>query len=561
MFRRSWSSNGRSRLRLERVVSRRPGRPERHRSDADRSDGRRQRPAEFSLVSILVLAGTSLRSVQSSLTAALAKAARLDQSTPFEHVQAAFHEETDYAAARLLETLGRVPELERGSEVFAELVERLELRAKRGVHVAELDFQRRRAESLGLPGIAEAIAGALHRLDELHARVEWLVRGTAPGDLAALHPREDSDRIYYHLLRTFRAEARVVETLAINRVATWESLALFLRSTREAERNPVGRFFDTYALFANFFEWGEQSQRGTHAVERMNQIHGRYFLPNEGMKYVLLNTAFTWLDGIDRIGHRALTPLERDGFFHAHVRLGRAMHIAELSDDPSEMYAWFRAVGERNAFHSPLKTETFELFVKNSFGSAAPELDAMMVAARVAMDEQYRAALGYAEPSASERRMVRAALASLASRAPARPGAIFLRSLSRTPNRVESGRPSELGVSDRSRWLPRVSGAPDAGFPEGQRPLGTASEAADARRPSYGWEEIRRHTTAESIWIVIDGDVYDVTGWLSEHPGGAELLRAWAGKDASQAFHDAQHGPLTHVLRLNYRIGRVTSVA
>lgn len=499
--------------------------------------------------------------MQSSFSAALAKAARLDQTTPFEHVQAAFHEETDFAAARLLAAVEHLPELERRSEVLGELVERLELRAKRGVHVAELDFLRRRAEAQGLPGLGQAITGALRRLDELSARVEWLVRGTPPEALAALHPREDSDRIHYHLLRTFRAEARVVETLAINRVATWESLALFLRSTREAERNPVGRFFDTYALFANFFEWGEESQRGRRAVERMNQIHGRFFLPNEGMKYVLLNTAFTWLDGIDRIGHRELTPLERDGFFHAHVRLGRAMHIAELSDDPSEMYTWFRAQNERNAVHTPLKTETFELFVRNSFGSAAPELGAMLAAARVAMDAEYRAALGYAEPSARERRTVRTALASLAERVEARPGAIFLRSLSRTPNRVESGKPSELGVSERSRWLPRVSEAPNGGFPEGQRPLASVSEAADARRPSYGWDEIRQHATAESTWIVIDGDVYDVTGWLSEHPGGAERLREWAGKDASQAFRGARHGPLTDVLRLNYRIGRVTPEA
>jgi predicted heme/steroid binding protein len=494
--------------------------------------------------------------VQSRFTAVLAKAARLGQSTPFERLQSVLGEETEYVAACLLQAVEQVSDVERGSEVFRELAERLELCAKQGVRAAELDFLRRRAESLGLPGLGRAIDGALRRLNELSGRVEWLVRGTSPEQLAALHPGDDSDRIYHHLLRTFRAEARVVETLAINRVATWESLALFLRSTREAERNPVGRFFDTYALFANYFEWGEESERGRRAVERMNQIHGRYFLPNEGMKYVLLNTAFTWLDGIDRIGHRALSPLEREGFFQAHVRLGRALHIAELSFDQSEMYAWFRAKNEKNAFHTPLKTETFELFVKNSFGSASAEHEVVLGAARVAMDDHYRTALGYPEPSAREKRAVRAAVASLAERAEARPGSIYLRSLSRTPNRVESGRPSELGVSERSRWLPRVSDGPNGGYPDGQRPLDSGREAAETRLPTYTWEEIRRHAGAESTWIVIAGDVYDVTGWLAQHPGGAERLREWAGKDASRAFREAKHGPLTQVLRLNYRIGR-----
>jgi cytochrome b involved in lipid metabolism len=495
--------------------------------------------------------------VKSCYTAASPTAARLEQSTPFERLKDVLGEEVDFVACRLLESVQRLSEADRKSELFAELVARLTSRAKTGVHIAELDFLRRRAESLGLSELGSAIDGALRRLAELEARTEWLVRGTSPEQLALLDPSADSDRIYHHLLRSFRAEARVVETLAINRVATWEALALFLRSTREAERNPIGRFFDTYALFANYFEWGEASERGIQAVERMNQIHGRYYLPNEGMKYVLLNTAFTWLDGIDRIGHRALTLLEREGFFQAHIRLGRAMHIAELSTDREEMYAWFRDVNQRNAFHTPLKTQTFELFVKNSFGSAAPEHAVMLTAARVAMDEHYRAALAYAEPNAREKRTVRAALAAIAGRAEGRPGSIFLRSLSRTPNRVESARPSELGVSERSRFMPRANGTPNGGHPEAQRPLGQPGQAPEMRLPTYSWDEVRQHAGRDSTWIVIDGEVYDVTGWLDEHPGGAGRLLEWAGKDASRAFRDAKHGPLTHVLRLNYRIGRV----
>ncbi len=493
--------------------------------------------------------------MQDNLSSALAKAARLEHATPLERLDAAVREESEHIAAQLLHRLGQVTDSERGSDVFRELAARLELRSGNGVHAAELTYLRRRAEALGAPALARAIDAASQQMSELTARVEWLVRGTPAALVEALDPHRDSDRLYCHLLRSFRAEARIVETLAINRVSTWESLALFLRSTREAQHNPVGRFFDTYGLFANFFEWGEASLRGSQAVQRINQIHGRYFIPNEGMKYVLLNTAFTWLDGIDRIGHRALSSVEREGFFNAHVRLGRAMHIEELSFDYAEMYAWFRRTNQQNAFHTPLKTETFELFVKSSFGAATRERDAMLRAARVAMDEQYRAALGYAAPAAGEVHAVRASLAALAERLHAGPGAIFVRSLEPTPARPASSCPSELGVSERSSFLPRASTGQNGGYPELQSPLPDAASAAAMPLPVYGWEEIRRHVSDASTWIVIDGDVYDVSAWLEQHPGGAERLREWAGRDASRAFREAAHGPLTQVLRLNFRIG------
>jgi cytochrome b involved in lipid metabolism len=404
-------------------------------------------------------------------------------------------------------------------------------RAARLDHTAsKAELERAAAAEAAHPGTEPAL---------LEQRLGWLERGTSPLELETLDPVRDSDRIYHHLLCTFRAESRLAETLAINRVATWESLALFLRSTGEAEQRPLPRFFDTYALFANFFEWGEHSQRGSAAVRRINQIHGRYHLPADGMKYVLLNTAFTWLDSIDRIGHRPLSELEREGFFQAHLRLGRAMMIDGLSADREEMYAWFRAINARNAFHTAFKTDTFETFVGNSFGAALRERDLLIDAARVAMDEQYRAALGYAAPGVELTRSVRSAVLRVAEqvRALARPS--WVRSLEATPFRSAGSRPEELGVSERSVRLPATS----------------------QDLPVYAWDEIRRHRSATNVWLVIDGEVYDVSAFAAQHPGGAERLYLWAGRDATAAFGAAAHSQATRVLRLNYRIGRVLEAA
>lgn len=39
-----------------------------------------------------------------------------------------------------------------------------------------------------------------------------------------------------------------------------------------------------------------------------------------------------------------------------------------------------------------------------------------------------------------------------------------------------------------------------------------------------------------SAWVIIKGDVYDVTEWLDEHPGGRKILLKNVGKDATDKF-------------------------
>ena len=50
---------------------------------------------------------------------------------------------------------------------------------------------------------------------------------------------------------------------------------------------------------------------------------------------------------------------------------------------------------------------------------------------------------------------------------------------------------------------------------------------------SYGWDEIKQHTKKDDKWIVIDGEVYDITNWSKKHPGGPRVIGHYAGQDAS----------------------------
>jgi cytochrome b involved in lipid metabolism len=44
---------------------------------------------------------------------------------------------------------------------------------------------------------------------------------------------------------------------------------------------------------------------------------------------------------------------------------------------------------------------------------------------------------------------------------------------------------------------------------------------------------VAKHTSADDCWVVLYGNVYDVTGFLPNHPGGAKIILKLAGKDAT----------------------------
>jgi len=51
-----------------------------------------------------------------------------------------------------------------------------------------------------------------------------------------------------------------------------------------------------------------------------------------------------------------------------------------------------------------------------------------------------------------------------------------------------------------------------------------------------------KHKSKEDAWIVIHGDVFDVTKWLDSHPGGAQILLTQCGKDGTEMY-ETMHPP------------------
>lgn len=96
-------------------------------------------------------------------------------------------------------------------------------------------------------------------------------------------------------------------------------------------------------------------------------------------------------------------------------------------------------------------------------------------------------------------------------------------------------------------WLPEDMSSREAG-----------AQAAERR---YTLAELAGHARPEDCWMAIGGVVYDFTAYLPQHPADPALLRAWCGKEASQAYQTKTrgrpHSPYADSLLPKYRIGRL----
>lgn len=67
-------------------------------------------------------------------------------------------------------------------------------------------------------------------------------------------------------------------------------------------------------------------------------------------------------------------------------------------------------------------------------------------------------------------------------------------------------------------------------------------------------DELRKHDGAGQPWFVVNGEVYDGTTFLKEHPGGAQSIISAAGTDATDEFM-AIHSETAKAMMPDYHIG------
>jgi nitrate reductase (NAD(P)H) len=82
------------------------------------------------------------------------------------------------------------------------------------------------------------------------------------------------------------------------------------------------------------------------------------------------------------------------------------------------------------------------------------------------------------------------------------------------------------------------------------------SSATSMEYRSFTWSEVKQHNSPNDCWIVIDGDVYDVSSYMKDHPGGETPLLLYSGKDASKEYRQI-HGQDAHEIKNWFRIGSI----
>ena len=73
----------------------------------------------------------------------------------------------------------------------------------------------------------------------------------------------------------------------------------------------------------------------------------------------------------------------------------------------------------------------------------------------------------------------------------------------------------------------------------------------------YTLEDVSVHNTKDDCWIIINDGVYDVTEFLSIHPGGKSIVISVAGKDATEYFHELHRPDILEEVGNDYLIGHV----
>ncbi len=81
----------------------------------------------------------------------------------------------------------------------------------------------------------------------------------------------------------------------------------------------------------------------------------------------------------------------------------------------------------------------------------------------------------------------------------------------------------------------------------------------------YTIEEISLHNSLSSCWLVINDKVYDVTGFISAHPGGTSVIKKFCGKESTNAFNTkdgsgSSHSNYAEGLLDNYLIGTLLAM-
>jgi len=83
-----------------------------------------------------------------------------------------------------------------------------------------------------------------------------------------------------------------------------------------------------------------------------------------------------------------------------------------------------------------------------------------------------------------------------------------------------------------------------------------SSTAQSKKGEALSWEELEKHNVESDCWLAVRGKVYNVTPWVSKHPGGTDTIVLNGGKDATPMF-EAYHPIKVYAMLSKYYVGDI----
>lgn len=79
--------------------------------------------------------------------------------------------------------------------------------------------------------------------------------------------------------------------------------------------------------------------------------------------------------------------------------------------------------------------------------------------------------------------------------------------------------------------------------------------------PSVSYTELSAHAHESSAWLLIHGNVYDLTSFLDDHPGGKSILLSHAGRDATEGFAEIHSKDVLNLLEASCTVGPIDTTS
>jgi hypothetical protein len=85
--------------------------------------------------------------------------------------------------------------------------------------------------------------------------------------------------------------------------------------------------------------------------------------------------------------------------------------------------------------------------------------------------------------------------------------------------------------------------------------------ASFAQAATYTTADVALHNTSSNCWVIVNNKVYNLTNFISSHPGGSAAITAQCGKDGTASFNSGPHSASTINALNPYFLGTLSAVS